>query len=365
MFLRRISILNYKNLAEVNLELRDGLTCFIGGNGEGKTNLLDAVYFLCCTKSRTNSIDSQNIRHEEPFMMLNGMFDREGVDENISVGMKRGVRKSFKRGGKEYERLADHIGLLPVVIVSPDDGGLISDGSDMRRRFVDSVIAQYDKEYLAALVRYNRMLEQRNAMLKEEIGDASLYEVCEMQMADYADTIYRKRVEFIESFIPIFQNYYRTISSDKETVDICYRSHLANGDLAAQLASVRVRDLAIGFSTRGIHKDELEMTLGGYPIKRVGSQGQSKTFLVALKLAQYDFLKQAHNGVKPILLLDDIFDKLDSSRVEQIVRLVSDESFGQILITDTNREHIDTLLRSASGKEYEIYHVENGNVVRL
>lgn len=361
MYLRNISLLNYKNIAETNLDFSSKINCIVGDNGAGKTNLLDAVYFLCCCKSRTNPSDKDNIMHGEEFFMLEGTFDRIGTEEKISVGLKRGKHKSFKRNGKEYQRLSEHIGLLPAVMVSPDDGALINEGSEARRKFVDGVISQYDGAYLDALLRYNRLLVQRNAMLRDNSDETALFEVCEMQMEGLADIVYRSRMAFIDEFIPIFRKYYERISSAKEIVDLKYRSHLQDGALQEQLQACRNRDFAIGYTTKGVHKDDIEMFLGDYPIKRTGSQGQGKTFLIALKLAQFDFLRQVGQKVKPILLLDDIFDKLDASRVGQILKIVSDDDFGQIFITDTNREHIDTLLQSTTGR-YALFLAEDGKI---
>lgn len=363
MYLDNISILNYKNIAEADLTFSQGMNCLIGENGAGKTNLLDAVYFLCCCKSRTNMTDKDNIRHDEDFFVVQGDFVRAGMKEQITAGLKRGKHKSFKRNGKEYSKLQLHIGLLPVVMISPDDQALISDGSDERRKFVDGVVSQYDGKYLDALLRYNRLLQQRNTMLKNESRDNELFEVCEIQMASLANLIYDGRKSFIERFIPVFRRYHADICDGKEDVEIKYRSHLSDGDLAAQLDSCRERDRIIGFTTKGIHKDELEMYIDGYPLKKTASQGQGKSFLVALKMAQYETLKDT-DGIKPIMLLDDIFDKLDKHRVEKIIELVGGDNFGQIFITDTNREHLDLLLQD-SGASYSLFNVHDGVISRL
>lgn len=363
MYLDTISILNYKNIASADMAFSPRLNCFIGDNGAGKTNILDAVYFLCCCKSRTNPTDRDNIRHDEEFFMLQGNFVRGGVKEQVSAGLKRGRHKSFKRNGKEYPKLQLHIGLLPAVMVSPDDIVLISDGSDERRKFADGVVSQYDARYLDSLLRYNRLLAQRNSMLKDDCRDEELFDVCEMQMGDLAEAIYNGRRHFIENLIPVFQHYYEAICNGREQVGIKYRSHIADGPLASQLQSVRERDRIIGFTTKGTHKDELEMFLDGYPLKKNSSQGQGKSFLIALKLAQYEILKSTA-GVKPVLLLDDIFDKLDASRVEKIIKIVSGDNFGQIFITDTNREHVDLLLKD-SGTDYSLFKVSEGNVSKM
>lgn len=363
MILKRISILNYKNLEQVELAFSPKMNCFIGQNGMGKTNLLDAVYYLSFCKSATNPIDLQNMMHERDFFMLQGFYETETAEqEEVYCGMKRRQKKQFKRNKKEYGRLSDHIGLIPLVMVSPSDSELIAGGSEERRRFMDVVISQYDKEYLEALIRYNKALQQRNTLLKAEMEpEEELMEVWEGMMALAGEVVYRKRCEFIAEFIPIFQAFYSHISQDKEVVDLTYQSHAQQGNLMQLLKENRPKDRIMGYSMKGIHKDDLFMQLGDYPIKREGSQGQNKTYLIALKLAQFDFLKRTGSQTTPLLLLDDIFDKLDASRVEQIVKLVAGDKFGQIFITDTNREHLDKIMKKIEG-EYKVFSVENGTI---
>ena len=365
MILNAISILNYKNLEQVELSFSPKLNCFFGQNGMGKTNLLDAVYFLSFCKSAGNPIDSQNIRHEADFFVIQGFYTAaDGTPEEIYCGMKRRQKKQFKRNKKEYSRLSDHIGFLPLVMVSPADSQLIAGGSEERRRFMDVVISQYDKQYLDALIRYNKALQQRNILLKsEQPVEEELIAVLEEMMAHNGEIVFRKREAFIQEFIPIFQSFYSFISQDKEQVGLTYESHAREGALLDVLKQSRVRDQIMGYSLRGIHKDELNMLLGDFPIKREGSQGQNKTYLVALKLAQFDFLKRTGATV-PLLLLDDIFDKLDASRVEQIIKLVAGENFGQIFITDTNREHLDRILHSVGG-DYKMFQVDRGVVTEM
>lgn len=365
MILKRISILNYKNLEQVELAFSPKLNCFFGQNGMGKTNLLDAVYFLSFCKSAGNPIDSQNIRHDADFLMIQGFYEAaDGTPEEIYCGIKRRQKKHFKRNKKEYTRLSDHIGFLPLVMVSPDDAELILGGSEERRRFMDVVISQYDKEYLDALVRYNKALLQRNSLLKSETPvEEELFLIWEEMMAQTGELIFRKRKAFIEEFIPIFQNFYSHISQDSEQVSLSYDSHARDASLLEVLKATRPKDLIMGYSLRGVHKDELNMMLGDFPIKREGSQGQNKTYLVALKLAQFDFLKRnAHK--QPLLLLDDIFDKLDASRVEQIVKLVAGDNFGQIFISDTNREHLDSILQKV-GSDYKMFFVNQGEITEI
>ena len=361
MILKRISILNYKNLEQVELDFSPKMNCFIGQNGMGKTNLLDAVYYLSFCKSATNPIDSQNMMHHQDFFVIQGFYETElGDTEEIYCGMKRRQKKQFKRNKKEYTRLSDHIGFIPLVMVSPSDSELISGGSEERRRFMDVVISQYDKEYLEALIRYNKALQQRNTLLKNEQGfDEELMEVWEEMMAASGEVVYRKRCAFIEEFIPIFQTFYSQISQNKEEVGLVYESHAQHGNLVQLLKESRQRDQIMGYSLKGIHKDDLLMQLGDYPIKKEGSQGQNKTYLIALKLAQFDFLRRTGSHTTPLLLLDDIFDKLDASRVEQIVKLVAGDKFGQIFITDTNRDHLDKIMQKIEG-EYKVFSVEDG-----
>lgn len=363
MWLKRISILNYKNLEQVELAFSHKMNCIIGKNGMGKTNLMDAVYYLSFCKSSTNPIDSQNIRHEQDFFVIQGFYETDdGEPEEVYCGLKRRQKKQFKRNKKEYTRLSDHIGLIPLVMVSPADSLLIAGGSEERRRFMDVVISQFDREYLDALIRYNKALAQRNTLLKSEAEpEDALMEVWEEMMASAGETVYRKRLAFIEEFIPIFQSYYSYISQDREQVSLTYQSHVAEGDLLALLRESRQRDRIMGYSLKGVHKDDLVMLLGDFPIKREGSQGQNKTYLIALKLAQFEFLKRTGSRTTPLVLLDDIFDKLDASRVEQIVKLVASDNFGQIFITDTNRDHLDKILRKIEG-DYKLFEVDNGEV---
>ena len=363
MILKRISILNYKNLEQVELDFSPKMNCFIGQNGMGKTNLLDAVYYLSFCKSATNPIDSQNMMHDRDFFVIQGVYESESDDrEEVYCGMKRRQKKMFKRNKKEYSRLSDHIGFIPLVMVSPADTELIAGGSEERRRFIDVVISQYDKEYLEALIRYNKALQQRNTLLKAEAEpDEELLSVWEEMMAMTGEVVYRKRCEFIDEFIPTFQTFYSYISQDKEVVNLSYESHAKQGNLLEQLKDNRVRDRIMGYSLKGVHKDDLTMQLGEYPIKREGSQGQNKTYLIALKLAQFDFLRRTGSNTIPLLLLDDIFDKLDASRVEQIVKLVSGDRFGQIFITDTNRDHLDKIMQKIEG-EYKVFEVIDGSV---
>lgn len=363
MWLKRISILNYKNLEQAELSFSRKMNCIIGKNGMGKTNLLDAVYYLSFCKSATNPIDSQNIRHDQDFFVIQGFYETDTQEpEEVYCGLKRKQKKQFKRNKKEYTRLSDHIGFIPLVLVSPADSLLIAGGSEERRRFMDVVISQFDREYLEALIRYNKALMQRNTLLKSDIEpEEELMAVWEEMMATAGTVVYQKRKAFIDEFIPVFQSYYAYISQDREEVSLAYESHAAQGDLLQLIQESRQRDRIMGYSLKGVHKDDLVMQLGEFPIKREGSQGQNKTYLIALKLAQFEFLKRTGSQTTPLVLLDDIFDKLDASRVEQIVKLVAGDNFGQIFITDTNRDHLDKILKKID-EDYKLFEVEGGMV---
>ena len=375
VILSELNILNYRNIRDASLSFSDKLNCFVGLNGQGKTNLLDAIYLLSFTKSALSPTDSQNITHGEELSFVRGTYkttaalndrcvgrscdsdtpptlnDRcaEGT-ETITCGLKKGVKKQFRRGDKDYKRLLDHIGLIPLVMVCPEDGELIAEGSDERRRFLDVVIAQYNKPYLETLTRYNALLKQRNALLKSleetptplppytSTPNVDLLATFEVQMVPLAEQIFQERTAFVERFIPLFQEIYNELSDGQEQVSLRYVSQLQDRNLAEAYERTRQRDVILGWTSQGVHKDELEMLLDGYPLKRVGSQGQQKTYLLAMKLAQ------AVSLGKPILLLDDIFDKLDAERVERIIRLVDSDRFGQIFITDTDRQHLTQLI---------------------
>ena len=363
MILKNISIINYKNIKAVNLDLSAKINCLIGHNGVGKTNFLDAIYYLSFCRSAYNPIDSQVITHDEGFFMLEGNYlDEHGDVENIYCGMKRGTKKHFKRNKKEYKRLSQHIGLIPLIFVSPSDTSLIEGGSEERRRLMDVVISQYDHSYIEALANYNKALQQRNALLKmEDEPDAALLDIWEQEMARNGEVLYQKRDAFVQELIPIFQQIYQHVSGNREEVRLRYVSHCQRGPLLEVIQRDRFKDRAVGYSLHGVHRDDLEMLIGDYQMKREGSQGQNKTFVLALKLAQFDFLRRTCSSTTPLLLLDDIFDKLDAQRVEAIVQLVSGDNFGQIFITDTNRDHLDKILSRTQG-DYKIFFVENGEI---
>lgn len=356
MILKHLHILNYKNIREADLVFSDKLNCFVGMNGQGKTNLLDAIYLLSFTKSAFSAIDSQLITHDTEMAMVQGEYQmNDGESEIITCGLKRGQKKQLRRGKKDYKRLIDHIGLLPLVMVSPEDQQLIAEGSDERRRFMDVVISQQNRQYLIDLTQYTHLLRQRNALLKQlsdsdSTPDTGLLSVFDEQMIPLAETIYAARRDFIEAFIPVFQEIYAYISDGQEQVSLRYISQLNERDLREWYPRTLQRDLILGWTSQGVHKDDIEMLLATYPLKQVGSQGQQKTYLMAMKLAQAIYLGH------PILLLDDIFDKLDAVRVERIIRLVQSERFGQVFITDTDRQHLSSLIPNQGN----LFHVENG-----
>ena len=347
MFLKQLSVLNFKNCEEAQLELSEKINCFLGDNGEGKTNLLDAIYYLSFCKSYFNPIDSQNIKHESPFFVVEGYYDKNNKEEVIYCGVKKGQKKQFKRNKKNYEKLADHIGRIPLVIITPLDVLLIIDGSDERRKFVDGIISQYDNGYLNNLLAYNKALNHRNLLLKSfwinrNFEQESL-DVWDEQLIQYGVLIFEARKKFIADFTPIFQKYYTELSQDQEKVELEYRSQLNEGDFKAILQETLDKDRANHYSNAGIHKDDLVFNLGNLPLKKFGSQGQQKTYLLALKLAQAELITIISKE-KAIILLDDIYDKLDGKRMNQLLGIVGSGNFGQIFITDTNLERIPAIL---------------------
>jgi DNA replication and repair protein RecF len=361
MEITQLTLVNYKNFESQSFDFPTKVNCFIGANGIGKTNTLDAIYHLCYGKGYFNPIATQNIRHGEDFFMLEGSFQKDGKTEKIVCSLKKGNKKLIKRNGKTYERLSDHIGLLPLVIISPADRDLIISGSELRRKFVDGVISQLDKVYLSTLINYNKVLAQRNSLLKyfaaNHTFDADSIAVYNQQLVSYGAQIHKKRQEFLEAFIPIFQEQYRIISGDQESVSLRYQSQLEAVSFANLLEQQLTKDRALQYTSAGIHKDHLELKIGEHPIKKFGSQGQQKSFLIALKLAQYYFTKDQTQDT-PILLLDDIFDKLDENRVSQLISLVDTDDFGQVFITDTHDQRTETIV-SRIHRDYQIHRLGN------
>jgi len=368
MFLKKLSLTNFKNYTEAAVEFSAKINCFIGNNGEGKTNLLDAIHYLSFCKSFFNSVDSQNIRHGTDFFAIHGTYSRNGdTPETISCIQKLNQKKIFKQNTKEYDRLSDHIGLYPLVMISPYDRDLINDGSEVRRRYIDSVMSQFDKVYLNELINYNKVLAQRNALLKyfgetQTFSQESL-DIWNQKMVSLGISIFETRRKFIAEFMPVFSHYYELISDGREKVGITYESQLLHGDFYQLLQQAGEKDCYARYSTVGVHKDDLVFEIDGYPVKKYGSQGQQKSFVVAIKLAQFEYTRNL-KGYNPLLLFDDIFDKLDDNRVEQLIKLVSADSFGQVFITDTQRYRIEKIVNRHE-IDYRIFEIATGIVKEL
>lgn len=362
MYLKRITLVNFKNLAQEELAFCPGINSLVGDNGAGKTNVVDAVWYLSMCKSALGMTDGQSIRHGTDFFLAEGLYETDaGKSEQVVCSFSRKGGKVLKRNGKEYERLSDHVGLIPAVIVSPADSALISDAADERRRYLNAFISQLDRPYMASLMRYNTVLAERNRLLKTE-ADETMLEIYDMQLVEHGNAVHARRQEYAERLQPVVAEYYRILSGDREQVELHYRSELNDRPFADILRAARQKDLVNEFTTSGIHRDDLVLKIGGYPLRKYGSQGQQKSFLVALKLAQYAIVAREKHE-KPILLLDDLFDKLDAGRVEQLIRLVSDDAFGQILITDCNPTRLKSILDKAGG-DYRLFTVENGKITR-
>ena len=364
MYLKTLTLTNFKNYEQTDLEFSPRINCFVGNNGVGKTNILDAIHYLSLTKSFFNVIDSISIRHGEDFFIINGVFTGSGEENQIYCAFQKQKQKVMKKNGKEYQKLSDHIGRFPVVMISPADSALISEGSEERRRFLNKIISQYDPVYLDSALKYNKALQQRNRLLKEfnESGkfDNDTLLIWNAQLVRYGEYVYKERKNLVNELIPVFQEYYSMISSEKETVRLSYRSHLSEGDFAKALLNSVSKDRFLEYTTVGIHKDDLLLEMDGFPAKSLGSQGQQKSYLVALKLAKFDYIKRK-SGISPVLLLDDIFDKFDAERVEQIIRLVGSSRFGQIFITDTHQSRLNEIL-SSHDTDYRLFMISNNSV---
>ncbi|HOY48070.1 MAG TPA: DNA replication/repair protein RecF [Flavobacteriales bacterium] len=360
MQLSELHLVNFRNYPEADLAFGQSIVVFTGNNGSGKTNLLDAIHYLAFCKSFLNPIDSQNIRNEEPFFVVQGSFQNEESKDAVYCGIKRGQKKQFKRNSKEYERLSEHIGLFPLVVISPSDIALITEGSEERRRFMDSVISQYDKPYLEHLIRYGKILQQRNAYLRQGNSQADMLEIWDEQLAQYARPVFEARKLFLARIKPLFQQVYSFISNSTETVELTYESKLFDADPYQLLQQTREKDQILQYTTAGIHKDDLGMLINGFPLRKYASQGQQKSFLIALKLAQFDVLSEVKQ-MKPLLLLDDIFEKLDQDRITALMTLVSQQHFGQIFITDSHPERIAEILRGIQAT-FDHFTVHQGTV---
>ena len=365
MFIVSLSMLQFKNYRQGSFSFVPGINCFTGSNGAGKTNILDAIYYLSFCKGFNNAADLQNIKLNEDFFMLQGQYQVNGAADELYCGVKRGQKKIFKRNKKEYERLSDHIGLYPLVLIYPGDVQLILGGSDERRKFLDGVISQYNKEYLHRLLDYNKALQQRNSLLKlfveKRYFDEASLEIWDEQLISNGVYINKVRNDFFHEFKDVFSFHYKHLSGASEETDIFYESALNEQNFRQLLKSSRKRDLALQHTSVGIHKDNLVFLLEGQPLKKFGSQGQQKTYVIALKLAQYKFIKEI-KAVEPILLFDDIFDKLDPQRVEILLSLVSGKEFGQVFITDTHKERLESILGQITTKS-RLFEVSDGEII--
>lgn len=359
MYLSKISLFNYKNIGEQTFEFDSKINCFVGKNGVGKTNILDAVYHLANGKSYFNPIAAQNIKHNEDFFVIDGTFEKQNRQEQIVCSLKKGQKKILKRNGKIYEKFSEHVGFIPLVIISPTDNDLIIEGSETRRKFIDTVISQLDNEYLAQLINYQKIISQRNALLKyfalNHVFEIDTLVIYNDQLDVLGNKIFEKRKQFVQDFLPFFKKHHSQITQDAETVTLVYESHLHQQNLKSLLEENINKDRALQYTSVGIHKDDLEFKIDDFPIKKFGSQGQQKSFLIALKLAQFEFVKKK-SGEKPILLFDDIFDKLDEFRVSKIVEMVNNESFGQLFISDTHPQRTENIVKQTH-QSYKIFNL--------
>jgi DNA replication and repair protein RecF len=359
MYLKKIALFNYKNFSEVNFEFDNKINCFVGKNGIGKTNVLDAIYHLAYGKSYFNPLAVQNIKHGEEFFVIDGEFEKQNRPEQIVCSLKKGSKKILKRYGKQYERFSEHLGFIPLVIISPADRDLIIEGSETRRKFIDSVISQSDAIYLHELIQYQKILNQRNALLKyfalNHVFENDTLAIYNEQLNGLGQTIFEKRKQFLLDFLPIFNKHHQAITGSEETVQLVYESQLFEKDLLALLQENINKDRALHYTSTGIHKDDLRFEIDEFPIKKFGSQGQQKSYLIALKLAQFEFIKE-QSGENPILLFDDIFDKLDETRVSKIVQMVNNDEFGQLFISDTHPERTETIIKSTH-RSYKLFNL--------
>jgi DNA replication and repair protein RecF len=364
MYLKKLSLTFFKNYDQAELAFSPKINCFVGNNGVGKTNILDAIHYLSLTKSFFNNIDSVNIRHLEDYFIVQGSFERDQEQDNIFCSFHKQKQKVLKRNGKEYQKLSDPVGRYPVVMISPADSALITEGSEVRRKFLNKIISQYNPGYLDSVLKYNKVLQQRNKLLKDfKISgrfDSDTLSIWDAQLIRYGKYIYEERDVLVNELIPVFNEYYSSISSGKETVKLIYRSHMKDGDYSQMLQNAIEKDRILEYTTVGIHKDDLILEMDDYPVKSLGSQGQQKSYLVALKLAKFDYIKRK-SGFSPILLLDDIFDKFDAARVEQIIRLVGNHRFGQIFITDTHKNRLHDILINIDS-DYNLFKINESGI---
>ena len=359
MYLKKISLFNYKNFSEANFDFDNKINCFVGKNGIGKTNVLDAIFHLSYGKSYFNPLAVQNIKHGEEFFVIEGEFEKKERSEIVICSLKKGQKKILKRNGKQYDKFSEHIGFIPLVIISTADRDLIVEGSETRRKFIDTVISQLDSTYLNQLIQYQKTLSQRNALLKyfalNQVFETDTLSIYNQQLDELGKIIFEKRKVFLADFVPIFNKHHQTITGSAETVQLVYESQLFEKDLLQLLQESINKDRILQYTSAGIHKDDLSFEIDHYPIKKFGSQGQQKSFLIALKLAQFEFVKK-NSGENPILLFDDIFDKLDETRVGKIIEMVNNSDFGQLFISDTHPERTEAIIKSTH-QTYKIFNL--------
>ena len=362
MHIEKLSLFNFKNYEDITLDFSEKVNCLVGVNGSGKTNILDAIYYLSLTKSAFNNIDSQNIKFGERAFHIKGLFMLEEKQYAVTCGVQEGAKKSFRIDKKEYDRITEHVGRFPVVLIAPNDVDIIREGSEVRRKFFDTIICQIDNQYLENLIKYNQLLKQRNSILKNTAYkakvDYDLINVYDDQLISLSRSLYNVRSRFIADYIHIFAEHYRRIADDRELASIKYKSDVGDEDYEERFKNNLKRDLALERTTMGVHRDDYRLNIENRPLKKFGSQGQQKTFLVAMKMAHFDIIKDV-KGYKPILLLDDIFDKLDTYRIKQLVKMIADDAFGQIFITDAREERTKSVLRELN-MEASFFRIEKG-----
>jgi len=367
MRLEKIHLLNYKNYEDLSLDFSPQINCILGENGSGKTNLLDAIYYLSVTKSAFSSTEQQNVRHEAPYLLTKGVFCKQEQQYTVSCSWQRGQKKQVQNSRIHYDKLSEHIGHFPVVLISPDDTDLIRGAGELRRRFFDGLLSQIDSGYLSDFISYNHILRQRNALLKQfaerNTYDSDLLDSYSDQLLDVGHRLYQKRANFLEKFIPHFSRHYNNLSGKKEEVGIRYNAHFAENEYRSTFYKAYRKDLVLQRTTRGVHRDDYDFRIDDFPIKRYGSQGQQKSFVIALKLAQFDILRD-EKQLKPILLLDDIFDKLDDFRIGKLTEMVVQQSFGQLFVTDARPERTQSIFGNIEG-EKKYFTVQRGEITEI
>lgn len=365
MFLESISLLNFKNYEMLDLDFSPSVNCIVGDNGSGKTNLLDAVHYLSMSKGAFGGGNTQHILHQQDFFMVKGVFQAKDLDYEVTCGYKKGQAKVFKVNQKQYDKISDHIGRFPVVLIAPNDTETITEGSELRRKFFDSIISQLDKVYLTNLMQYTHYLKQRNMSLKQfaerHFVDRNLIDAYNHKLIQIGKEICNKRQEFIKEFAPIFQEHYRELTDNQEKTELVYNSHFSEDTYADDFRQALQDDLRLQRTTKGIHKDDFDFLIDGHLLRKFGSQGQQKSYMIALKLAHFEIIKN-YTFLKPILLLDDIFDKLDDKRMSKLMQMVADRTFGQIFITDARPERTQAVFEHID-VEKRIFTIAKGEVI--